>query len=154
MGQNRTFLAFGIALLLGSSSLLASCGFGVRSSTVTYGTPRTTQIDAIVGHHDGPKNPSHFEAMNLSGIIEVIEYPGGDASHAQVYMGPQLSGSHASQASVTLRFVDLTGDGRLDMIIQAQGSQIVFLNDGERFIPVPAGEEKQVMQRLHLLDGK
>ena len=47
-----------------------------------YGRPRTFQIDAMVGHNDSPGNPSHFIALNLNGRLEVIEFPGGDASKA------------------------------------------------------------------------
>ncbi len=57
-----------------------------------YGRPRTFQIDAYVRHNEAPGMPSHFIALNLRGHIEVIELPGGDASHARIYLGPQLYG--------------------------------------------------------------
>ncbi|HET8846357.1 MAG TPA: hypothetical protein VFN35_33150, partial [Ktedonobacteraceae bacterium] len=82
MVQKRTFFPL-IALLLGSSLFLANCSFNFSSNIVTYGTPRTFQIDAVVGHHDGPAHPSHFEGLNLNGQIEVIELHGGDPSHTQ-----------------------------------------------------------------------
>jgi hypothetical protein len=44
----------------------------------TYGSPRTFQIDAVVGHDDSPRHPSHFLALNLHGELIVIELPGGD----------------------------------------------------------------------------
>lgn len=138
--------------LLFASCLLVSCG-PASTNTLVYGKPRTFQIDAVVGHHDGPQHPSHFSVQILNGRVEVVEFPGGDAAHAQIYMGPQLTGSHVDQAPVALRFLDLTGNGRLDMIIQAQGSQVVLLNNGEKFVPVPPDQEKRIMQRLHQLDG-
>lgn len=153
MVQKRTFFPL-IALLLGSNLFLASCSFSFTSHTMTYGAPRTFQIDAVVGHHDGPGHPSHFEGLNLNGQIEVIEFPGGDQSHAQTYIGPHLSGTDRDLAAVMLSFLDLRGNGRLDMIIQAQGSQFIFLNDGEKFVPVPANEEKQMMQQLQQLESK
>ncbi len=57
-----------------------------------YGYPRTFQEDAVVGHHDSASNPSHFIALNLHGHIEIIEFPGGDATHTRIYTGPQLFG--------------------------------------------------------------
>ena len=58
-----------------------------------YGYPRTFQTDAVVGHHDSPANPSHFIAINLHSHIEVIEFPGGDVTHARVYVISTLIGS-------------------------------------------------------------
>ena len=68
--------------------------------------PRTFQVDAVVGQGDSLVHPSHFIALNLHGQIEVIEFPGGDATHARIYLGPHLYGSNASLVPVTLQFVD------------------------------------------------
>src|ERR1700693_4345451 len=57
-----------------------------------YGRPRTFQIDAVVGHGDTPASPSHFIALNLNRHIEIIEIPGGEATHMKVYLGPILVG--------------------------------------------------------------
>jgi hypothetical protein len=43
--------------------------------TAVYGTPRTFQIDARVGHEGASQQPSHFIALNDQGQIEVIEFP-------------------------------------------------------------------------------
>ena len=117
-------------------------------NTMRYGYPRTFQTDAVVGHHDSASLPSHFLAINLHGLIEVIEWPGGDASHARVYVGPQLFGSNSDQEPVTLRFIDLNGDHLPDMVIEVQGSQIVFMNDQGGFRPLRPDEQNQIMQRL------
>jgi hypothetical protein len=109
--------------------------------TMRYGYPRTFQIDAVVGHQDSASSPSHFLAINLHGHIEVIEWPGGDASHARIYVGPQLFGSGNDQPPVTLRFADANGDGRPDMIIEVQGSQIIWINDQGSFRPLKPGEQ-------------
>ncbi|HET8846711.1 MAG TPA: hypothetical protein VFN35_34935, partial [Ktedonobacteraceae bacterium] len=73
-------------------------------------------------------------------------------SHTQTYIGPHLSGPDGDLAAVTLSFLDLRGNGRLDMIIHVQGSQYIFLNDGEKFVPVPADEEKQmwILHSIHI----
>jgi hypothetical protein len=36
----------------------------IHSDDTTYGRPRTYQTDAVVGHGDSPRYPSHFIAMN------------------------------------------------------------------------------------------
>jgi hypothetical protein len=120
-------------------------------NTLRYGYPRTFQIDAVVGHNDSASSPSHFLALNLHGQIEIIEWPGGDSTHARVYLGPQLFGPGSDQEPVTLRFVDLNGDHLPDMVIEVQGSQIVWLNDQGGFRPLHPNEQNQIMQRLRQL---
>jgi hypothetical protein len=117
--------------------------------TIVYGYPRTYQIDAVVGHQDSVSSPSHFLALNFHGQIQVIEFPGGDATHARIFFGPQLLGPDSDLGPVTLRFVDLNGDGKPDMVIEVQGNQIVFLNDHGSFRPLRPDEQNQILQRLH-----
>jgi hypothetical protein len=105
-----------------------------------YGRPRTSQVDAVVGHADSPTSPSHFLALNLSRHTEVIEFPGGDATHARVYLGPTLIGEGEDLAVVTLRFKDVNGDGKPDMIVSVQDSTIIFLNENGQFRPARPGE--------------
>ncbi|HXR66947.1 MAG TPA: hypothetical protein VN729_13525 [Ktedonobacteraceae bacterium] len=90
-------------------------------------------------------------ALNYHGQIEVIEFPGGDPTHARVFLGPQLFGSNSDLAPATLRFIDLNGDGKPDMVIEVQGSQIVFLNDQGSFRPLKPNEQNQIMQHLRQL---
>jgi len=47
------------------------------SDDLRYGRPRTTQIDAFVGH-ESSKTASHFLAINWHGRAEILEFPGGD----------------------------------------------------------------------------
>jgi hypothetical protein len=107
-----------------------------------YGRPRTFQIDVVVGHnHDSAENPSHFIALNLHRHILVIELPAGDAQHAKEYVGPILLGDGQDLAVVTLSFADVNGDGKPDMLVHVDQTQIVFLNDGNGFRPQRAGEQ-------------
>lgn len=109
-----------------------------------YGRPRTFQIDAVVGHNDSPANPSHFIALNLRRHVEIIEFPGGDASKAKIYVGPVLIGQGQDLAVVTLSFKDVNGDGKPDMIISVQDSRFIFINDNGAFRPLRPGENVQM----------
>ena len=106
----------------------------------TYGMPRTYQTDAVVGHSDSASNSSHFIAENLRGQIIVTEYPGGNVSKARAYTITTLP-DNDGYAPVTLRFKDLTGNGRLDLLvlIGEPGSQItvVLYNNGSQFAAKP-----------------
>jgi len=113
---------------------LAANWFSATWDNIHYGYPRTYQIDAFVGHESG-KTPSHFIALNLHGRIEVIEFPGGDASHAKIYMGPQLYDAGADLIPVTLQFVDTHHNLQPDMIVQFRTTQIVFHNVQGTFRP-------------------
>ena len=106
-----------------------------------YGYPRTSQTDAVVGHDDSPANPSHFIAINLHSHIEVIEFPGGDVTHARVYVISTLIGSGQDLVPVTLSFKDVTGNGKLDMIVSVGGTIVVFINENGQFRPLKPGEQ-------------
>lgn len=137
------FLGVGLLLTLPLWILLTQAlTWGTNAlNTVRYGFPRAFQTDAVVGYNDSAGHPSHFLALNLNGTVEVIEWPGGDAAHARIYVGPQLFGPGSDQQPVTLRFADVNGDGRPDMLIEVQGSQIVWINDQGSFRPLKPGEQ-------------
>gem|GEM_PF-270800 len=116
-----------------------------------YGRPRTFQTDAWVGHNEQTGVPSHFIALNLNRHIEIIEIPGGDAAHTHIFSGPQLYGINDDLVPVTLRFVDVNGDHRPDMIVTFSGSRLVFINDGTSFRPLLPSEQQQVEQALQHL---
>lgn len=107
---------------------------------IHYGRPRTFQTDAVVGHSASQQNPSHFIALNLHAHIEIIELPGGDGTHARIYMGPTLYGYNVDLVPVTLSFKDVTGKGRPDMLIHFQDQTVVFVNDGTQFRPQRPGD--------------
>jgi hypothetical protein len=138
------FLGLGMLAMLILWQLLTA-GLNWWNNTMDYlhyGYPRTYQTDAIVGHSDSASNPSHFIATNLHGHIEIIEFPGGDGSHARVFLGPQLFGPDADTAPVTLKFIDINGDHRPDMLVFFQSSWILFVNDQGSF-RAPTEQEHQ-----------
>jgi hypothetical protein len=103
--------------------------------TLHYGYPRTYQTDAVVGHADSPQRPSHFLALNLHGHIRIIEFPGGDATKAKVYIGPDLLGPGQDLEPVTLSFKDTSGDGKPDMIVTVGTEHYIYHNTGNAFAP-------------------
>lgn len=107
-----------------------------------YGNPRTAQYDVVVGHSDSSANKSHFIALNFHRHIEVIEFPGGDATHAKVYIGPTLVGAGQDLTPITLEFKDVNRDGKLDMIVHiGADGKYVFLNDNGQFRPLKPNEQ-------------
>ncbi len=95
--------------------------------------------------------PSHFLTVNLHGRIEIIELPGGDASHARIYIGPQLYGADADLIPVTLSFIDVNSDHKPDMMINFQGTRVVFINDQGGFRPLRPAEREGVERFLQRL---
>ena len=89
-------------------------------------------------------NPSHFIAINLNRHVEVIECPGGDCSHAVIYVGPILFGDGEDITPVTLTFQDVNGDGKPDMVIHILDQRVVFINDNGKFRPAKPGEVKWI----------
>ena len=100
-----------------------------------YGRPRTSQLDAIVGHADSATNKTHFIFLNLNRHVEIIEIPGGDPTHTRIFLGPVLFGDGQDLTPVTGEIRDVNGDGKPDLILHIQNEQIVFLNDGTTFKP-------------------
>jgi hypothetical protein len=101
----------------------------------TYGFPRTFQTDGVVGHTDSTDHPSHFIFLNLNGHVLIIEFPGGDATHAKIYSGPQIFADNPSSVPVTGEFKDVNGDGKIDLIVHIGEQKIIYLNTGTDFKP-------------------
>jgi len=108
------------------------------SNDIRYGTPRTYQVDQVVGQGgDSPAHPSHFIAINENHQAIIIELKAGDPAQAITYTTPIHNDN--GEAPVTLAFRDITGDGKLDMIIHIQlltrEQIVVFINTGTQFRP-------------------
>jgi hypothetical protein len=103
---------------------------------VTYGYPRTFQTDAAVGHGDRAHPMSHFIAINLHGVIEVMELPGDPERHQPyLYLIIRLAMDGADLVPVTLSFRDMNGDGKPDLLVFVNGTFWVWFNTGTRFVP-------------------
>ena len=77
--------------------------------------------------------------------VEVIEQPGGDASKMKVYQITTLFGDGEDLTPVTLSFRDLTGNGKLDMLIHIQDQTLVMINENGTFRPAKPGEVKGLL---------
>jgi len=149
-GHPLLYLGIGMLGMLALWTILVGffSWYSVTMDDIHYGRPRTSQMDYYVGHNESAGNPSHFIALNLHSHIEVIEFPGGDASHARIFMGPQLFTPNSDLVVVTLHFVDVNGDDKPDMVVNFQGTQVVFINDQGTFRPLRADERPSVEQFL------
>lgn len=141
------YLGVGMLAMAALFLLLSSAGAWIQTTKddLTYGRPRTFNIDAVVGHNDSAANPTHFIAMNLNRHVEVIEQPGGDASKMKVYQITTLFGDGEDLTPVTLSFRDLTGNGKLDMLIHIQDQTLVMINENGTFRPAKPGEVKGIL---------
>ena len=137
-----------VMLVLWTLLTLAVSWWNTTWDDIHYGRPRTFQIDAVVGQNDSTSNPSHFIALNLNGRIEVIEFPGGDASKARIYIGPQLYGNGDTLIPVTLSFVDVQGNHHPDMILHFQDTRLVYINENGGFRPANPDELPAVERYL------
>jgi hypothetical protein len=80
-------------------------------NAIVYGSPPTFQIDAVVGQGDSAHHPSHFEAINLHGIVIILEFPASDASRVRELASFSVPGPNADQAVAMLTFIDVNHTG-------------------------------------------
>lgn len=137
-------LVVAILLWIGITRLVSWGGHEIN--LLKYGDPPTFQIDAVVGQGDNSRHPSHFLAINLHGIVTIIEFPAGDPSRARVVASTNVLGPNADQAVATLRFVDVNQNGKPDMVITIDGIQTVLVNDGSSSFRSPTPAEQQQIQ--------
>ncbi len=76
--------------------------------------------------------------------VEIIELPGGDASHAHIYQGPVLYGPGQDLTPITSEVRDVNGDGKPDVIIHIQDQQLILINDGSQFRPQQAADHVNI----------
>ncbi len=147
-------LAVGMLVMLGLILLwgLVSLEWTTLYDQIVYGFPRTMQLDAVLDDHDSTAHPSHLIAFNLHGQVEVIILPGGDATHAQVLLGPRLTGPAADQAMVRVRVADDPRTGKPELLVQITGAPLflassptmtlIARNSGNGFAPFVLAEQQ------------
>lgn len=137
-----------LAVLLWAGAGQALIWGNNQLNTLRYGYPRTYQIDAYVNIGDSPQHPSHFVAINLHGVITLVDFPAGDPNHAVVLQTANVPGIDPDLAVVTLSFINIRHDGHPDMLVNIGGFQSVLINDGKTFRPPTPAEQQQFLQYL------
>lgn len=143
-------LAYIVTAILALLAIYAVMGnamswFRERYDDMRYGTTRTHQIQAVVGHGDSPESPSHFIAMNLNRQVVVIQLPGGDSSKIRTFTGPYLFGANEDKTPVLVRLDDLNRDGAKDLIVSIKNEEIIYLNRDGSFHTLTAEERAQLV---------
>jgi hypothetical protein len=148
IGQNGfkmgLMLIGGIVALLAVYFLVSNVihWWQVWQDDMTYGRPRTVQVDQWVGHSEEDA-PSHFIVQNNKGQITVIEYPGGDVTKTRVIPGPRLFGKDSDLTPVKPRFQDVNGDNNVDMILSVDSEEFVYINEKGNFRPITPEERSR-----------
>lgn len=99
--------------------------------TLTYGSPRTFQVDQDVKHG----GISHFTVENLDGHIIIIETQVNDLSKTKIYAGPVFSGAGADTLVATVSFRHMSASGLPDMLLTAGNEHYILINTGSTFRP-------------------
>lgn len=143
------YVGVGMLAMVAFFLMLSSAATWVeqKRDDLTYGRPRTFQLDAVVGHNDSPERLSHFLALNLNRHVEVIEIPGGDSTRERVYLITILFGDGEDLTPVTLSFRDVNGDGKPDMLVHIENQTVVEINDNGQFRPAKPGEVKGLLSQ-------
>ncbi|HUS13597.1 MAG TPA: hypothetical protein VM536_01085 [Chloroflexia bacterium] len=113
---------------------------------MTYGNPRTTHLDAVVGNGDTEAQPTHFIALNLNREVSVIVLPGGDISKAVAINGPYLFGDGENLTPVKMHVEDINGDAKPDLLLTVKNEELAYINDQANFRPITAEEKAAVEQ--------
>ncbi len=139
-------VAFMLAVMLLGFLLLSNLvqWWQTWQDDLTYGRPRTSQLDAWVGHNEQGNHPTHLIAQNLDRQISIIEYPGGDPNKARVMVGPHLFGKGDELAPVKLRLIDVNGDNHVDLVVTIGGQHIVYINENGQFRLLRSDERTQI----------
>lgn len=123
-------------MVLGWMALSALGGWWqAKQEDWTYGMPRTFQVDHFVGHADSPQHPNHFVAINLHGIIEVVEINTQVPKADHIYA---ITTASDSTTPVSITFADANHDGKVDLLVTIGDSNpytVILLNTGSLFAP-------------------
>src|SRR4051812_11295394 len=110
--QRLYALIYAVTLILAAIAIYIVVGLFVGKAHILlddlrYGRPRTTQLDAFVGHEEAHGQPTHMLALNLNRQVSVIELPGGDATKMRTITGPYLFGADEDLTPLLLSLRDM-----------------------------------------------
>ncbi len=122
----------------------------VKIDDLRYGYPRSYQTDGYVGFGESNGLPTHFVALNLHRQVVVLITPGDDPTHVTALKGPYLFGTNEEYAPVTLRLVDVNGDGYPDLAVSVDHQQVVWVDQPRQgvFRPLQPQEKAAAAQVL------
>jgi hypothetical protein len=120
----------------------------VKLDDFQYGRPRTSQMDAYVGHGEAEGSPSHFIAMNLNRRVTILQLPGGDSTRATAIVGPYLFGQGEDLTPVLMNVQDVNVDGKPDLVVSVKSEQLLYLNDGAAFKMATPEEQAAIFKAL------
>lgn len=142
----------GILLVVIMYQLLSGALFwaGIKFDDFRYGYPRTTSLDGYVGFGESTGQPSHIIAINLHRQIEALVISGDDPSHVLVIKGPYLYDANGDYAPVTVRLIDVTGDGYPDLVLTVEQQRLIFVDQPQlrSFRPILPAELAQANKVL------
>lgn len=122
----------------------------VKIDDLRYGFPRSYQTDGYVGFGESNGLPTHFIALNLHRQVVIMAEAGDDPTHVLTIKGPYLYGANEEYTPVTLRLIDVTGDGYPDLVLNVDHQQIVYVDEPRRgafrpLLPQERGEAARVL---------
>ena len=122
--------AFAAAAIVIAYQLLSGLLFWtqLRLDDLRYGYPRSSQMEGYVGFGESNGQPTHFMALNLHRQVVVLYIAGDNPTHVSTIKGPLLYGANEEYAPVTMRLVDVTGDGYPDLVLSVDRQQIVYVD--------------------------
>lgn len=146
--HSLAYIITGVLALLAIYAIMGNVmGWGRgKLDDFMYGTPRTQQLDAVVGHDDGNGTPTHLIAMNLNRQVVILELPGGDASKMRTLNGPYLFGAGEDKTPVVMHIEDVNRDGSPDLVVSIKNEEIIYANRDGSFQPISAEERAQLAQ--------
>lgn len=128
--------------------LLLSHLFGmaqILADDLRYGRPRTFHLTAPVGRPEERDAMTHLIAMNLNRQVVILELPGGDVAKMRALPGPYLFGEGEDLTPVTMRLVDMNGDGSPDLLVGAKNEEVIYLNHESGFALITTEERQQLI---------
>ena len=139
-------LTYLLLLVLGYLLLTPVFAWGQRRlDDVRYGFPRSTQLDALVGHDKAGGEPTHLIALNLRGQVSILELPGGDPAKTRALVGPYLVGADGPYVVPHLALEDVSGDGQVDLLLQVREEIVVYINENATFRLMTPAERAQLV---------
>jgi hypothetical protein len=138
-------LAFIVVLVIAVNVIISISVFSSDLiTTIRYGNPRTTHLEAFVGFNgETSASPTEITAVNLHGVANIYIMPAGKASGGFI-LQQTLAEDTEGKSPIYLDLFDCDRDGHTDLIVSLNGgSSFVYLLDtGKQQFRIPNAEEQ------------